>query len=184
MLNKEEKARLTQIESAYWKDNSMVKHCVNSAAFLFEIRGKVVIVKKSHIKTDFCFGYSLSRYDSESYDNANDMADYASKNQHYFIVENHKDADYARTISNLNSTRFKAYARPYYYGKCPDLYSIDFCYSWENIPEGAFELTDAEKSAYKLILAKAAKEHHKKIMSYLKRYGMEKVNTWNYWRDA
>ena len=183
MLNKEEKARLTQIESTYWKDDSMVKHCVNSAAFLFEIRGKVVIVKKTPIKKDFCFGYSLSKYDSESYDNANEMADYASKSQHYFIMENHRNAMYARIISYLNG-RFKAFARPNYYGKCPDLYSIEFRREWESIPEGAFELTDAEKSAYKLILAKAAKEHHKKIMSYLKRYGMEKVNSWSYWRDV
>lgn len=183
MLNKQEKARLTEIESVYWRDDHMVKHCVNRASFLHNLRGKIVVVEKQSIKTDFCFGYSLSRYDSESYDNANEMARYAAENQRYFIKENHRNANYASTISMLNSERWKAYARPHYCGNCPDLYSIGFCRDWEDIPKDAFVLTDAEKSEYKLTLARACKEHHKKIMAYLKRYGMEKVNTWSYWRD-
>lgn len=61
---------------------------------------------------------------------------------------------------------------------------LTFAEPWEDIPEDAFELTEMEKQVYKMELVKAIKEHHKKIMAYLKRYGMEKVNTWSYWQDA
>lgn len=184
MLNKQEKEKLTALEKAKWKDESMVKYCVNKAAFLYDLRGKTVIVEKHGIETHFCFGYSLSRYDSEDYDRANEMADYASKNEWYFITKNHERAGYASTIEALNDGRWKAYARPEYCGNCPDLYSICFCRWDERIPEDGFELTDTEKRGYKLILAKAAQEHHKKIKAYLKRYGLSKVESWSYWQDA
>ena len=56
MLNKQGKERLTAAEHNYWKDESMVKHCVNNAMLLFDLRGKIVIIEKTAIKTDFCFG--------------------------------------------------------------------------------------------------------------------------------
>ena len=183
MLNKEEKAKLTAIESAYWKNERMVKHCVNNAMLLYNWRGKTVVVDKKSIETRFCFGYSDSRYNTDDYDRANAMAEYARKNEQYFIKENHKEAPYAWTINALNNWSWKAYARPRRCGECPDLYSIDFCREYEEIPKGGIELTDEEKQAYKAVLVKAVKEHHKKIMAYLKRYGMSKVETWSYWRD-
>ena len=183
MLNKQEKAKLTAIESAYLKDESMVKHCVNEAAFLYDFRGKTVVIEKRKIKTNFCYGYSDSRYDTKDFDRAVDMAEYARTNHLYFIRKNHKSAGYSEIIECLNNGLWKTYARPHYYGNCPDLYSIDFCHFWEEVPKGAIELTDTEKAEYKLVLVKAIKEHHKKIMAYLKRYGLEKVNSWTYWQD-
>lgn len=182
MLTKQEKEKLTTIERRHWQDERMVKYCVGEAAFIYDLRGKTIVIDKKKIKTRFCFGYSDSRYDTEDFDRAETMSSYARSSQHYFTKENHKNADYARTIERLNKHKYKAYAAPQYSGS-NELYYIGFVYEWESIPNGAFELTDSEKQAYKLILVKAIKEHHKKIMSYLKRYGMEKVDTWTYWRD-
>ena len=181
MLNKQEKEKLTNIERAYWKNESMVKHCVGEAAFLYDFRGKTVVIEKRGIKKHFCFGYS--DYPYTDYDRANNMAAYARKNQHYFITENHKQAGYAECIEALNSSRFVAYARPHYIGDCPDLYSIEFCWDYERVPDGAILLTNSEKQEYKHILVKAIKEHHKKIMAYLKKYGLSKVESWSYWQD-
>lgn len=181
MLNKQEKERLAAIERAYWKDEAMVKHCVGSTTFLYELRGKLIPVEKCSIKKDFCFGYSLSRYDTESYDGAAAMARHAAESQKYFIRENH--GAYAGIIEALNDHWTIAYARPHYCGNCPDLYSIQFERCDRKIPDDAFILTDEEKQAYKLVLVKAIKEHHKKIMTYLKKYGLSEVNTWTYWQD-
>ncbi len=183
MLNKQEKAKLTALFAETWEDEKMVKYEVNNTLAAFDLRGKTITIEKKKIKTDFCFGYSLSRYDTEDYDNANRMAEYAQENTKYFIKENHANSNYGKIINLLNDSRWKPYARQHYYTG-GNLYSINFCRAWEDIPEGAFELTEEEKQAYKMELVKAIKEHHKKIMTYLKRYGMEKVNTWSYWRDA
>lgn len=183
MLSKQEKAKLTALFAETWKDEKMVKYEVNNTLSTFDLRGKTITIEKKKIKTNFCFGYSLSRYDTEDYDNANKMAEYAQENTKYFIKENHANSNYGKIINLLNNSRWKFYARQHYYTG-ENLYSIDFCRAWEDIPEGAFELTEAEKQLYKMELVKAIKEHHKKIMAYLKRYGMEKVNTWSYWQDA
>lgn len=184
MLNKQGKERLTAAEHNYWKDESMVKHCVNNAMLLFDLRGKIVIIEKTAIKTDFCFGYGV--FDGD-YDSAPNMAAHARQSKRYFIRENHRNAPYADTINTLNSSRWIAYAAPKYCGKCEELYNICFVRNYEyqesKLPPNAFVLTADEIKAYKLVLAKAAQEHHKKINTYLKRYGLTKVNSWTYWAD-
>lgn len=186
MLSKQDKERLTAAEREYWNDERMVKHCVNCATFLFDLRGKIVIIEKTGIKTDFCFGYGVFGGD---YDSALDMAAHARKNEHYFIRENHRSAPYAETIAALNDSRWIAYASPKYIGDSKQMLNInfmrdyEFCEKEKRLPENSFLLTDEEIKAYKLILAKAAQEHHKKIKAYLKRYGLTKVNSWTYWAD-
>lgn len=184
MLTKNEKDRLTAAERAYWKDESMVKHCVNKAMLLFDLRGKIAIIEKTGIKTDFCFGYGV--FDGD-FDSAAGMAAHARKSECYFIRENHRSAPYADTINTLNSSRWIAYAAPKYCGKCEELYNVcfvrDYEYQESKLPPNAFVLTADEIKAYKLVLAKAAQEHHKKINTYLKRYGLTKVNSWTYWAD-
>ena len=182
-MTNQKKARLSVLFAETWKDEKMIKYEVNNTLSAFDLRGKTITIEKKKIKTNFCFGYSLSRYDTEDYDNANRMAEYAQKNTMYFIRENHANSNYGKIINLLNNSNWKFYARQRYYTG-DNLYSIGYCRVWENIPENAFELTEEEKAAYKRELVKAIKEHHKKIMIYLKRYGMEKVNTWSYWRDA
>ena len=188
MLSKQDKERLTAAEREYWKDESMVKHCVNCATFLFDLRGKIVIIEKTGIKTDFCFGYGVFGGD-ESFDNALEMAAHARKSERYFIRENHRSAPYAETIEALNNNSWIAYASPKYIGDSKQMLNINFMRDYEycernkQLPENSFLLTDEEKKAYKLVLAKAAQEHHKKIKAYLKRYGLTKVNSWTYWED-
>lgn len=182
MLTKQEKEKLTAAERSEWKDEGMVKYCVNKAMLVYELRGKLVPIDKTTIVTRFCFGYS--DYIEGDFESANHMAAYASSNEKYFIRENHKGAVYARTIEMLNDKRFVAYAMPSY-GNVNAPYGIRFERKWEleKLPENAFILTDEEVQAYKRKLVEACKLHHKKIMAYLKRYGLSKVETWSYWRD-
>ena len=176
------KEKLSALYAEVWhNDPGMIKHCVGKTLSAFELRGKVVTVEKCRIQTNFCFGYSLSRYDDEDFDRANAMVRHAMSNENYFMRENHKEAGYAAEIDRLNDSRWKFYARSEY--GTENLYYIGKVRAWEEIPEGAFELTDAEKSIYKSELTAAAKAHHKKIAAYLKRYGLSKVNAWSYWRD-
>lgn len=182
MLTKQEKEKLTAAERAEWKDESMVKHCTGRAMLLFEVRGKLVPIEKTTIATRFCFGYS--DYVPGDFDDANRMAVHASSSEGYFIRKNHEAAVYARTIGKLNDKRYFAYAMPTY-GNPESVYSICFQPRWDtkDLPENAFILTDEEIQTYKRKLADACKLHHKKIIAYLKRYGLTKMESWSYWRD-
>lgn len=54
MLTKNEKDRLTAAERAYWKNEKMVKFCVNKTLLIFDLRGKIVTIDnktKKEVKT-------------------------------------------------------------------------------------------------------------------------------------
>lgn len=185
-MTKQEKERLTEAERKYWKEESMVKHCVGNTAVLFDLRGKIVPIEKARVRTNFCFGYS--DYIEGDYEDANRMANHAGNSEMYFLRENHRRAGYSDIIKDLNDSWYVAYAIPHYCGKSEELYSICFEKKWEletgkKLPENAFILTPEEIQEYKRKLVEAIKLHHKKLAAYLKRYGLSKVNTWTYWQD-
>jgi hypothetical protein len=91
-----------------WHDQHMVDYCVKKAAHIVELdNGDIVAIDRPSIRKDFCFGYSDSRYNTDDYDRANDMAHYASKSVDYFMSENLKDinAD-IESLEGRNSSRY------------------------------------------------------------------------------
>lgn len=184
MLNKAEKDRLTAAERAYWKNEKMVKFCVNKTLLIFDLRGKIVTIDKHAAETNFCFGYGI--WDG-TYEDAQATAEYAAKSTMYFLRENHRRAGYADEIERLNNKRWIAYAIPHYCGRQDILYQICLMprsdFEYKGSLENAIVLTDEECAAYKRKLVEACKLHHKKLTAYLKRYGLTKVNTWSYWAD-
>lgn len=185
MLTKQEKERLANAERLVWKDEHMVKYIVDKTMLLFELRGNIVPIEKHQVETRFCFGYS--DYDPADFDRANDMAHHAMNSEMFFLRRNHKEAGYSRTINLMNDGRFVAVA--YFDRKHPDApmhINMRNRYDVEcgKLPDNAFILTDDEAQAYKRKLAEACKLHHKKLVAYLKRYGLSKVESWSYWRDA
>jgi hypothetical protein len=184
MMTKEQKAELMQAIHREG-DEKYNKWFVNQTLSTFKLRDHLFTIDKKPIQTKFCYGYSDSRYDTEDFGRANNAAARARHDTMYFTRQNHQ-TEYAVNIRKLNDPRFKAYAHKHY---CTNdiLYCVSYCYAWEEIPDRfpeAFELTAEEKTAYKMELVKAIKEHHKKIVAYLKRYGLTKVDSWSYWRDA
>jgi phosphoglycolate phosphatase-like HAD superfamily hydrolase len=67
---------------------------VQSDVFLKLEEGKIsengfyAEIEKPSIKKNFCFGYSLSSYDTESFDNAGRMAEHARTSADYFREKN------------------------------------------------------------------------------------------------
>ena len=163
----------------------MTDYCTNNTLLFYEWHGKIVPIDKTKIKTHFCFGYSYTD-DGQSFNNAQDMCAHAGKSERYFMKQNHDEAGYNRKIRYLNDAiknkRYKIFAAQNY-GE-GNIYYIGKTDSWNDIPEGATELTPEEICEYKKLLAEACKLHHKKIVSYLKKYGLSKLEIWSYWRDA
>lgn len=161
-------------------DQRMVDYCIKKAAYIVELtNGDIVVIEKPSIKKEFCFGYSDSRYDTKDMDRAYEMAEHARTSVDYFLSQNLAQID--EQIAHLESL---------------ELYT---CLNYYNQPEGsklkqliAFHLheqkvgTKLEGEDRERVFEgyKAVREiFDRRLHSYLRRYGMSKVNAWAYWQD-
>lgn len=158
-------------------------------------------IEKQGIEKDFCFGYSDSRYDTEDYDRANDMAYHARTSEEYFISENMKsykntldnlrpaadwNRDYMLVLRGSGEVKSLGFVRP-----CDVLEALGGSGNLDEMPgktlcvrfADSYILKDEEIAAIRAGYEKAMKSHEKKVKAYLKRYGLSKVNSWSYWRD-
>lgn len=190
MTQKELKIEYERIlSSEVWHGSpDMVTHCLKNAAHIVELtNGDIVVIEKPSIKKDFCFGYRDSRYDTEEFDEANRMAAHASSSTDYFLAENLAEID--DVIKHLEGKEWSSWdyhvCRHYYSqpenSKLKKLLGV----YWHDERGQKYPKLEGEDRArvlegYKVVRASFEKRLH----SYLKRYGMSKVNTWSYWVDA
>ena len=174
-----------QLIDVYHGDKRMIDYCKGKADYLVELDdGCIIALEKPDIKKHFCFGYSLSREDSESYDAANEAAADAEKNIGHFIAENMKELDH-RLKTLRDSGRFAFYVQDAFYSQSPDnkircLITQD---KWEQEHLGLREISARELQAlidgYEVVKGNFLK----RLNIYLKKYGLSKIQTWSYWRD-
>jgi hypothetical protein len=163
----------------------MVQFCLKESARIVPLsNNNYISIEKPRIKTSFCFGYSLSRYDTEDYDNANKMANYASKSEEYFIKENMKQFD--ELIKELEDDNYKVFLINHYQRQPKDseYKQLRFRRWYEEKYDDEIELTDDDKKAIKEAYEIEKEVFQKRLNTYLKRYGTSKLRTWSYWQDA
>lgn len=163
-------------ESDYWIAYYL-KECGNIVKLT---DGSLVIIERPRIETRFCFGES--GYD---YDDAVKAAHHASTSESYFRRENLKNlkswVDFLGRTGDSDLPEDRLY-------RCPNRDGTT--HVWREVWYRATDVADAEEVSEAdrdLLLAgyKAAyAAFEKRINTYLKRYGMSKVYTWTYWRDA
>lgn len=192
--------------SKAWHDEKMIDFCTNKVAACAVLSsGEILTIDKQHIKTDFCFGES--GYD---YNEASEAAAHARTSADYFKRENM--AYFKRWLEELNevkneSSKYKLVIYPNQYDRQSEdckLRGFGFvktsdvieacggsCYLSE-LPGKELTVnfracriaTSAEIDALTEAFKTTAAAHEKKVDNYLKRYGMSKVHSWTYWRDA
>lgn len=207
MLNKDQKAMLKaaymQGENEKWAD----WYVERTAHIICLPDGSIIPIEKEKIKKDFCFGYSDTSDMSDFY-RAGEAAHNASTNQDYFMNENMKKfrrelgiigqniktdtlPDYIIAVCNPNRgidkiksiDHIRAWAIIEVFGGSIYVHELpgkDFTYRGVKYHIPTAEEMEAIKAGYE----KAAEEHEKKVIRYLKRYGLKHVNSWSYWRDA
>lgn len=190
MTQKELKIEYERILSTeVWHgDRGMVDFCLKEAAHIVELtNGDIIVIEKPRIKKDFCFGYRDSRYDTEEYDEANAAADHARSSTDYFLAENLAEID--KTIELLGSEEWNSwdYHICRHYHSQPEGSKLKklIAFYWHEDRGQKYPKLEGEDRArvlegYKVVRASFEKRLH----SYLKRYGMSKVNAWSYWVDA
>lgn len=187
-----------------WSDPHMINYCVNNLANVAILpNGDIISIDKQSIETRFCFGES--GYD---YDDAAKMAAHARTNTEYFKSENMKH--FNKWVNDLieiqehKSNYFVLIRDTHYIGQEKDcrLRALEWIRTVDLLDAcgGSAYLDDiAGKYIDKLngriatseelnIIIEAYKQardaHEKKVDTYLKRYGLTKVDSWTYWREA
>lgn len=180
---------LKEIEKAW--EGRMLDYFRKKVSSLHRLsNGGILAFEKPSIETSFCFGYSDSAYDTKDYDNANRMAKHASESEDYFLEENLKDFDNKIHELEDESNDYYLYRESYYSEKAPlNVWRYRNLTRWavkenESICK---DLTPCSKEDREIILNGLKQEREKfekRLKTYLKRYGLSKVKTWSYWRDA
>lgn len=172
------------------KDKKMIDFCIKKISSIRKLsNGGLITWEKPEINTSFCFGYM----GQSDYEDAQQMAEHAKKDEDYFLSENLGIFDV--TIKKIKSTlkenkENKLYIYKEYSRDSVNLWGFTVLSFSEFINQKERklynEIQEASDEDIRIILAaeqEERKKFEKRLKTYLKRYGLSKVKTWSYWQD-
>lgn len=173
----------TELEK-YW-DAHMVDYLMKNFSYIVEFdNGEILEIDKPSIKKDFCFGHGLYGVSTEEeYQGAAAMAKKAETDTNYFVAKNMEPLN--RWIEDLKDDSYEIYTRAHY-NKQPEgchLVALEFLKPWDKTPEGYRKLSKKEIQTIIAGYEEVKKTFSKRLNTYLKRYGLTKVNSWTYLVD-
>ena len=186
------------IKTEVWKTEDMQEFARKRCGNLVELtNGKIICFEKPYIKTRFCFGYgSDGRSTDAEMDAASDLSQAAKESIDRFISSNLEEINWKikRLEEALESVQRQVWIMVAYYGQPADSrlvgYSvIHVCDSPECNPESYHNSKGLQKLGeedIRIILDGLEEQKRlflKRLNTYLKRYGLSKVDTWTYLRD-
>ena len=180
--------RYREIQKKRWSSNEkMINFCVDSVTrFVLLDNGSIAIILKPPIKKSFCFGYSFDSGNNDSYDRALSMVEHASTKDDYFLEKNLEEM--LKKKERLNG-EFRDYGNNllhpciYQDHSSKEVSEIAFRND-EDIREGGYtKLSENERKAFVEAYDIEIEAFQKRLLAYLKRYGLSNINVWSYWRD-
>ncbi len=195
MTQKELKAIYKTELAKAWSDKQMIDFCSRKTQFVLEHNGLLFGIEKPSIKTDFCFGYGMYGSSTETEEeNAEKCVAIAKTRAEYFIEENL--APLNRMISNLTKVAdnmrrncsegshpaIMLVTGEHYSGQSEDCrlryYSIVNTYDAPVLGEINWDVALVDKliEGYKTVKMSFTK----RLNTYLKKYGLTKINSWSY----
>lgn len=170
--------------SKIWgNDEKMMNYLMKNCSNVYETEaGNLIEFEKQSIEKRFCFGYGVNGVvRQEDMSSACEMAQHARTSEEYFIRENLEW--YYRLKETL--TEEKLFLTPQY--SKTSICSIKtenyfWHYEWER--EKIVEtLSEKDIEGLKAMLEVEKEKFMKRLNTYLKRYGLSKVQSWTYLVD-
>lgn len=158
--------------------------------------GTIIDIDKPSIETNFCFGYGMyARSIDEEIASADACAENAKTNADYFIEENMKQlTDNIAVLEEALAGEKEVYTFVRYSG-APDTSSLmgwKVCKIWDNPENEPWQWSNlrtvrklGNDDIQRIIVGyeEVGKRFRKRLQTYLKRYGLSKLNVWTYLRD-
>lgn len=181
-----------------WKNSvQMQEYARKKCEYVIELsNGTIIDIDKPSIEKNFCFGYGMyARSTDEEIASADACAENAKTNTDYFIEENMKQiTDNIAILKEALTGKTEVYTFVRYCG-APDTSTLMgwmVCKIWDN-PENEPWKWSQFRTVRKLgeddircIIdgyEEVGKRFRKRLQTYLKRYGLSKLNVWTYLRD-
>ena len=176
----------------YASDSKMYIYCTGKISNALKLECNLLIeFEKPYIKKDFCFGAGMyASASNEEMENAFNAENEIKTNVNLFIEENMNQAfgDYDKYFEELEK-HWSLYARSnrhdtdYLIGYIRSEKSITNCYNGNEELKNYYLLTEKDIENLKNIVKIEKEKFLKRLNTYLKKYGLSKLNTWTYIRD-
>lgn len=177
---------LDEVNEKIWKnDLKMQDYIKKECSDVYKTSGGYYIVfEKPRIKKDFCFGHGQNGISTqEEVEIACDNAQYARTNDSYFMEENLKQ--FNEWVEMLEGQE-KLYLMPQYYKStkvaCIRSEYYFHHYEWEK-EKILDKLSQYDIEELKKMVFNEKEKFVKRLNTYLKRYGLSKINSWTYLVD-
>ena len=186
------------IRAEVWQnDERMQEYARKECEYVVELsNGNIIDIEKPRIEKNFCFGMGMyATYTQEEFEAAEELADNARKNVDYFISENMKQiTDKIYYLKEALENKREVYTFLHYSGQPENSELVAYncvriCdnpeyapFRWSNL-QAVKKLSSEDIQAIIDGLEEVAKKFMKRLNTYLKRYGLEKLNVWTYCRD-
>ncbi|SFU37151.1 hypothetical protein [Butyrivibrio sp. INlla21] len=175
--------RYEEILKGCWSSQRMIDFDMKQIGLIVPLdHDDIYVIEKPSIETSFCFGYGMYlRSNDDDEKRAFEMEHHARTDPSYFINANLEPLN--RWIEDLQSNKWGWGKRIKYNGQTnPHLVSIEAFNSWEERPDLTV-LTENEIQNLVAGYEEVKAQFIKRLNTYLKRYGLSKLNTWTYLRD-
>lgn len=161
---------LAEYVEAHSKLDYKVKHSVGA----IKMQGGFYFIEKPSISNRFCFADEGPDYDlyCELIEDDKKMAAYFKKSNL---------AEFDRYIKRITNTEQYADTRVWWRKWTNE---ISLCFYSNGVDKNYTLCTDEEKALILKGLQFGRELFEKRLDAYLKRYGVSKLHTWTYWRDA
>jgi len=176
------KAEMWKKYYPYYKNE---KEFDRSFKYVIEIDGCYLVLDNPRIKKDFCFA---DDYDTPEDNRSGKMCEHARTQKDYFIAENLQEIN--RQIERYHKGSFAIVGNDFYDNKVIGLIHTirwgDKLCDYRNdkelkADEYISELSSENKNKIIAALEQIKSDLIQRIDTYLKRYGLTKVNAWSYW---
>lgn len=201
MTQKELKEKYMNVicKEVWVDDEGMQKYAKNECNYVVELAsGDIISIDKPRIEKDFCFGMGMyGTYTDDECKRAENAAENARKNQQYFIDQNMRDLNSDIKVLNECLDRMNG-KECYVYIKYSGTSDDCILKEWKTVRLGEnpdympfkwYGLRDVKKldaaDIQRIIdgLEEVKKSFAKRLNTYLKKYGLSKVNAWTYCVD-
>lgn len=180
-----------------WASANMQEFCKKKCEYVIELsNGTIIDIDKPSIEKNFCFGYGMyARSTDEEVASADALAEHAKTNTEYFIAENMKQVTENIAVLKEALAGDKEVYTFVRYLSAPDtsnLMNWKCCRIWDNPENKPWKWSQLrtvrklENDDIQRIIdgyEEVGKRFRKRLQTYLKKYGLSKLNVWTYLRD-
>lgn len=186
------------IKTEVWKNNEkMQEFARKESAYIVELsNGNIISIDKPRIQTSFCFGMGMyATYTQEEFEAAEGLVEKARTETSYFMNENMKQiTEKIVALEKAKNGKRECYTFIAYSGQPETSDLMGYCTVniFDNPKYAAYRWADLhavrklDANDIQLIidgLEDVAKKFEKRLNTYLKRYGLDKLNVWTYCVD-